>query len=290
MDRKDFLKKGLLGTGIFITSSALGNLVKNEIDELKELETIGFNHLPNTKSEIMNNTVLHKAETRGNANHGWLHSRHTFSFANYYNPERMHFGVLRVLNDDIVAPGMGFGTHPHDNMEIISIPLEGDLEHKDSMGNTAVIKNGDIQVMSAGTGIRHSEYNKYKDKQVKFLQIWLFPNKRDVTPRYDQITLNIADRKNKLQQIVSPNPDSEGVWIHQNAWFHLANFDKGIAENYEFKQKGNGLYVFNLNGQLKVNDQILETRDGMGIWNTDKVSITAQSDAEFLLMEVPMNI
>ncbi|MDY0089084.1 MAG: pirin family protein [Flavobacteriaceae bacterium] len=238
----------------------------------------------------MNNTVLHKAETRGNANHGWLHSRHTFSFANYYNPERMHFGVLRVLNDDIVAPGMGFGTHPHDNMEIISIPLEGDLEHKDSMGNTTVIKNGDIQVMSAGTGIRHSEYNKNKDEQVKFLQIWLFPNKRDVTPRYDQITLNIADRKNKLQQIVSPNPDSEGVWIHQNAWIHLADFDKGIAENYEFKQKGNGLYVFNLNGQLKVNDQILETRDGMGIWNTDKVSITAQSDAEFLLMEVPMNI
>ena len=175
-------------------------------------------------------------------------------------------------------------------MEIISIPLEGDLEHKDSMGNTTVIKNGDIQVMSAGTGIRHSEYNKNKDEQVKFLQIWLFPNKRDVTPRYDQITLNIADRKNKLQQIVSPNPDSEGVWIHQNAWIHLADFDKGIAENYEFKQKGNGLYVFNLNGQLKVNDQILETRDGMGIWNTDKVSITAQSDAEFLLMEVPMNI
>jgi hypothetical protein len=178
MDRKDFIKKGLFGTGIFVAGSALGHVFKNNIDELKELEPIGFNHLPNTTSKIMANTVLHKSETRGHANHGWLDSHHTFSFANYYNPERMHFGVLRVLNDDRVDPGMGFGTHPHDNMEIISIPLEGDLEHKDSMGNVAVIKNGDIQVMSAGTGIQHSEYNKNKDKLTKFLQIWVFPNKK----------------------------------------------------------------------------------------------------------------
>jgi redox-sensitive bicupin YhaK (pirin superfamily) len=236
----------------------------------------------------MANTVLHKADTRGDANHGWLHSKHTFSFANYYNPERMHFGVLRVLNDDTVAGGKGFGTHPHDNMEIISIPLEGDLEHKDSMGNVAVIKNGEIQVMSAGTGIQHSEYNKSSDSTVKFLQIWVFPNKKNVTPRYDQIPLNLEDRKNKLQQILSPNPDDAGVWIHQNAWFHLANFDKGTTTEYQFKAKGNGLYVFNLKGDIKADNQLLHTRDGFGIWDADKVQITAETDAEFLLMEVPM--
>jgi quercetin 2,3-dioxygenase len=238
----------------------------------------------------MANTVLHKADTRGNANHGWLQSKHTFSFSNYHNPERMHFGVLRVLNDDTVAAGMGFGTHPHDNMEIISIPLEGDLEHKDSMGNVTVIQNGDIQVMSAGTGIQHSEYNKNRSVQVKFLQIWIFPNKKNVTPRYDQITLNMADRKNKLQQILSPNADDEGVWIHQNAWFHLADFDKGVATEYNFKLKGNGLYIFNLKGDLKVDEQTISTRDGLGIWDTDKVTISAESDAEFLLMEVPMAV
>jgi redox-sensitive bicupin YhaK (pirin superfamily) len=290
MDRKNFLKKGLMGTGIFAASAALGNIVKNDIDELKELEIIGFNHIPNTNSAIMENSVLHKAETRGNANHGWLQSYHTFSFANYYNPERMHFGVLRVLNDDTVEAGMGFGTHPHDNMEIISIPLEGDLEHKDSMGNVAVIRNGDIQVMSAGTGIQHSEFNKNKDNRVKFLQIWVFPNKKNVTPRYDQITLKLADRHNKLQQILSPNPNDAGVWIHQNAWFHLGKFDKGISTEYAIKGKGNGLYVFNLNGNIIVGDQMLNPRDGYGLWNFEKVKISAESNAEFLLMEVPMEL
>lgn len=290
MDRKEFLKKGLLGTGMFVASAALGNVIKNDIDELKELEVLGFNHLPNTSSKIMENSILHKAETRGDANHGWLHSKHTFSFANYHNPERMHFGVLRVLNDDIVAAGMGFGTHPHDNMEIISIPLEGDLEHKDSMGNVTVIKNGDIQVMSAGTGIQHSEYNKSKDNQVKFLQIWVFPNKKNVTPRYDQITLKPEDRHNKLQQIVSPNADDAGVWIHQNAWFHLGTFDKGVTKDYTLKLKGNGLYIFNLSGTLKVNDQILNTRDGFGIWDIEKVTLKADTDTEFLIMEVPMTV
>jgi len=288
MDRKEFLKKGLLGTGMFIASTALGNVIKNDIDDLKELDVIGFNHLPNTTSHIMKNTILHKSESRGDANHGWLHSKHTFSFANYYNPERMHFGVLRVLNDDTVAAGMGFGTHPHDNMEIISIPLEGDLEHKDSMGNTTVIKNGDIQVMSAGTGIQHSEYNKNKDKAVKFLQIWVFPNKKNVTPRYDQITLNLADRHNKLQQILSPNADDDGVWIHQNAWFHLGKFDKGITADYTIKGKGNGVYIFNLSGTLDINGQQVEARDGFGIWDIDTISIKATSDSEFLIMEVPM--
>ncbi|WP_240471518.1 pirin family protein [Flavobacterium cauense] len=239
----------------------------------------------------MDNTVLHKADTRGLANHGWLESHHTFSFANYHNPERMHFGVLRVLNDDRVNPGMGFGTHPHDNMEIISIPLEGDLEHKDSMGNTTVIKNGDIQVMSAGTGIFHSEYNKNQDKLVKFLQIWVYPNQKNVTPRYEQITLDKKERKNKFQQILSPNANDAGVWIHQDAWFHLGNFDKGITSNYKIKKAGNGVYAFIINGTATIGNQKLDKRDGLGIWNTGEFNITADSDnTEILLMEVPMSL
>lgn len=288
MDRKNFIQKSLLGTGILISTKGAANLLKNDIDELAPLDIVGFNHIASTDSKIMDNKVLHKAETRGDANHGWLHSRHTFSFANYYNPDRMHFGVLRVLNDDIVAAGRGFNTHPHDNMEIISIPLEGDLEHKDNMGNVSVIRHGDIQVMSAGKGITHSEFNKNLDREVKFLQIWVFPNQRSVTPRYDQLTLKLTDRKNKFQQVLSPSPDDAGVWIYQNAWFHLANFDKGLSKEYKIKSKGNGLYVFNLNGEITVDDQKLSPRDGFGIWDIASVNIKADTNAEFLLMEVPM--
>lgn len=291
MKREDFIKKGLLGAGFLAVSGNASKLLANDNDELKELEIIGFNHLPVKTSEIMANTVLHKADTRGHANHGWLNSHHSFSFANYYNPDRMHFGVLRVLNDDTVSPGMGFGTHPHDNMEIISIPLEGDLEHKDSMGTVSVIKHGDIQVMSAGTGITHSEYNKNKDREVKFLQIWVFPNKKNVTPRYDQITLNLKDRENKFQQIVSPNPDDEGVWIHQDAWFNLGKFDKGKTTDYSIKKKGNGVYAFILSGEATVNGTTLSKRDGLGIWDTDKISVTSNADGtEILLMDVPMSM
>jgi redox-sensitive bicupin YhaK (pirin superfamily) len=291
MDRKEFIRKGFLGSVIFASTGALANVVKNNIDELKEQEILGFNHIENTKSQIMENSVLHKSTTRGNADHGWLKSRHTFSFANYYNPERMHFGVLRVLNDDIVEAGMGFGTHPHDNMEIISLPLEGDLEHKDSMGNVAVIKNGDIQVMSAGTGITHSEYNKNKDSLVKFLQIWVFPNKRNVTPRYDQITLDVKQRHNKLEQILSPNQDDEGVWIHQNAWFHLGKFDKDFSIDYSLKDKKNGVYAFVLKGDVNINGQDLNERDGFGIWDIEKLTVKSKTqDAELLLMEVPMTL
>jgi redox-sensitive bicupin YhaK (pirin superfamily) len=236
----------------------------------------------------MGNSVLHKSETRGDANHGWLHSRHTFSFADYYDPERVHFGMLRVLNDDIVEAGMGFSTHPHDNMEIISIPLEGDLEHKDSMGNISVIKHGDVQVMSAGSGITHSEYNRNKDRRVKFLQIWVFPNRKNVKPRYDQITLDIADRHNMFQQILSPNPDDAGVWIYQNAWFHLGHFDKGFSADYKVKAAGNGVYTFVLSGSVTINNQGLNPRDGFGIWDADKLSVKADGDAEFLMIEVPM--
>jgi quercetin 2,3-dioxygenase len=236
----------------------------------------------------MSNTILHKAESRGYANHGWLVSRHTFSFADYYDPERIHFGALRVLNDDIVEAGKGFGTHPHDNMEIISIPLEGDLEHKDSMGNISVIRHGDIQVMSAGTGIYHSEFNKNKDREVKFLQIWVYPNKKNVTPRYGQITLNLADRQDKLQQIVSPDMKDEGVWIHQNAWFHIGRFSKGFKTDYRLKAEGNGIYAFVLSGDLTLNNQQLQMRDGFGVWDTKLLSISSDSDSELLLMEVPM--
>ncbi|HNV53032.1 MAG TPA: pirin family protein [Tenuifilaceae bacterium] len=233
--------------------------------------------------------VIHKSDSRGFSSFGWLKSYHTFSFGGYYNPERIHFGVLRVLNDDEVAGGMGFDTHPHDNMEIVSIPLEGDLEHRDSMGNVAVIKNGDIQVMSAGSGITHSEYNKNKDSVVKFLQIWIFPNKRNVTPRYDQLTLNVSDRFNRFQQILSPNKDDEGVWIHQEAWFHLGKFDGNSEVSYQLKKDGNGIYIFVLNGKVSVDGIELDSRDGLGILDIRQLSIKSISSSEILLMEVPMS-
>ncbi|RZK56136.1 MAG: pirin family protein [Pedobacter sp.] len=236
----------------------------------------------------MAQTVLHKANTRGVADHGWLKSYQSFSFAGYYNPERINFGALRVLNDDIVTGGMGFGEHPHDNMEIISIPLEGNLQHKDSMGNTATIKAGEIQVMSAGTGIYHSEYNADPENPAKFLQIWLFPNKRNVTPRYDQILLNGNDVKDEFVQILSPNEDDAGVWIYQDAWFNMAKFNAGTNKTYTLNKEGNGVYIFVLKGDVEVNGEKLETRDGLGIWETGNFNVKADTDAEFLLMEVPM--
>ncbi|MFL0162024.1 pirin family protein [Aquirufa salirivi] len=239
----------------------------------------------------MTKSILHKADSRGKANHGWLISSHTFSFANYYDPSRIHFGALRVLNDDMVKGGMGFGQHPHDNMEIISIPFEGDLEHKDSMGNVAVIRQGDIQVMSAGTGIYHSEYNHDKEEAVKFLQIWVFPNKKNVTPRYDQITLENKDSLNQLQQILSPNPEDEGVWIHQDAWFHLGHFEEGKSSHYQIKKSGNGVYAFVLEGQFSIEGYDLDRRDGLGLWELEGFDLKAKSEnAKILLMEVPMHI
>lgn len=236
----------------------------------------------------MTHTTLHKADTRGLANYGWLNSFHTFSFGNYHNPDRMNFGVLRVLNDDTVAGGEGFGKHPHDNMEIISIPLSGNLMHQDNMGTKAIIKAGDIQVMSAGTGVAHSEYNASETEEVKFLQIWLFPNKRNVQPRYQQISLNIEDRHNKLQQILSPNMDDDGVWIYQDAWFSMGNLDKGFKTFYDLNKKGNGIYVFVIKGDVTVDGQQLNTRDGLGFSDLERINIVADSEAEILLMEVPM--
>ena len=236
-------------------------------------------------------TVLHTADSRGTANHGWLQSHHTFSFAGYHHPERHHFGVLRVLNDDTVAGGMGFGTHPHRDMEIISIPLEGDLKHQDNTGTAALIKHGDVQVMSAGRGIEHSEYNANADKTVKFLQIWVIPKVTGVPPRYQQISLNTEDRKNKLQQILSPNSEDQGVWIHQDAWFHLGNLDKGTALKYPLKDpKNNGVYAFLIKGSLELAGIQLSQRDGLGITDTHEFDLKASEDSEILLMEVPMGL
>lgn len=291
MKRKDFLKGGLLGlAGMAVGPEALKGMkfkIKNS-DYDKLMDQVGFNHLPNKEIRNMN-SVLHKASTRGHANHGWLDTHHTFSFANYHNPERMSFGVLRVLNDDRIAGGTGFGTHPHDNMEIISIPLSGDLEHKDSMGNTAVIRQGELQVMSAGTGIFHSEYNKNKDQEARFLQIWLFPKKRNVKPRYDQIVLP-GQSRNELAQVLSPSPDDDGVWIHQDAWFHLGKFDAGKSVEYKLKKPGNGIYTFVINGELSAGDQDLEKRDGYGVWDTNSLHFNFKKDSEILIMEVPMNL
>ncbi len=237
----------------------------------------------------MATTVLHTAASRGHANHGWLDARHTFSFASYHDPNRMHFGALRVLNDDRVAGGMGFGTHPHDNMEIITIPLEGDLQHKDSLGNTAIIRRGMVQVMSAGSGVQHSEFNPNADQHTNLLQIWVFPNKRNVEPRYDELVISDKQQKNALQQVVSPNPDDAGVWIHQDAWFHLGTFDANAQTSYTIKKEGNGVYAFVIKGSFTVAGVELNERDGLGITDTDAFDLTALSpDSEILLMDVPM--
>ena len=232
--------------------------------------------------------AFHAANTRGNANHGWLNANHSFSFANYHNPERMNFGALRVLNDDTIAPGMGFGTHPHENMEIITIPLEGDLEHKDSMGNIGVINEGEIQVMSAGTGVHHSEYNKNADQAVKVLQLWVFPKKQNVTPRYDQMSIRDLKKPNDFYQVLSPNSEDAGMWVHQDTWFHLGEFDVEKSLDYTLKKPGNGVYVFVIEGSFNVEGENLKKRDAIGIWETETINFTVQSESKVLLVEVPM--
>ncbi|WP_439881800.1 pirin family protein [Pontibacter sp. MBLB2868] len=236
----------------------------------------------------MSKKVIHKADTRGHANHGWLNSYHSFSFASYYNPERMGFGLLRVLNDDTVAPGMGFGAHPHDNMEIVSIPLSGELAHKDSTGNEKTIHTNEVQIMSAGTGLTHSEYNHSKTEPVKFLQIWVFPKERDIKPRYEQKSFKPEDRQNQLQTVVSPDKDSEAIWINQDAWFTLGTLKQGFSENYKLHNKEHGVYAFVLEGEVEVDGEKLSKRDAVGISEVDSIRIKADSDAELLLIEVPM--
>lgn len=233
-------------------------------------------------------TEFHAATSRGHANHGWLNAKHSFSFASWYNPDRIHFGALRVLNDDIVAPSMGFSKHPHDNMEIITIPLSGALKHQDSMGNSSVIEAGEVQVMSAGTGVQHSEVNAKHNEEVQLFQIWIFPNKRNVSPRYDQVKYNEAELLNQFLQVVSPNPEDAGTWIHQQAWIHLSQLEEGKTLNYQVKQKGNGVYILNINGNFEIANQVLETRDAIGVWEAESIDIKANKTGRLLLIEVPM--
>jgi redox-sensitive bicupin YhaK (pirin superfamily) len=234
-------------------------------------------------------TELFKASTRGHKDHGWLDTHHTFSFAGYFDPKRINFGALRVVNDDIVSGGKGFGTHPHDNMEIISIPLYGDLQHQDSMGHGSVIQHGEVQVMSAGTGITHSEFNANKDIPLNFFQIWIFPNTENVEPRYDQRKFDFVAAKNSLITLVAPKTDNEGLWIHQDAWMKMGMFDKDFSFNCELKKPDDGLFVMVVEGEFEIGDMLLAHRDAVGISEFETVKITAKSDnATILLIEVPM--
>ena len=239
------------------------------------------------QAQIPMQTVFHPADSRGHIDYGWLDTYHSFSFASWRDAERMQFGALRVLNDDAVAGGAGFGTHPHNNMEIVSIPLSGDLEHQDSMGNKTVIREGDVQIMSAGTGIVHSEKNHNADKDVRFLQIWVFPNQRELTPSYDQITMVPEDQQDRLQCVVSPD-GTQGVKIHQNAWFHIGQLSAGWTDTYAMHDTNQGLYAMVLEGEASVGDQKLRRRDAIGVWDTGSVSIEATEDTRILLIEVPM--
>lgn len=234
-------------------------------------------------------TIYHAADSRGDANHGWLKSKHTFSFANYHNPERMGFGALRVINDDFVIAGQGFGKHSHRDMEIISIPLSGKLGHGDNIGNNGIIETGEIQVMSAGTGITHSEMNADDHEAVSFLQIWVIPNKMNVEPRYQQIRMDELMKPNAFNQILSPNSDDAGVWIHQDAWFSMGDFDKGVTETYQLKNPNNGVYIFVISGKVVINGNTLDTRDGLGVWDTKNFTMDVLDGAKVLLMEVPIN-
>lgn len=235
-------------------------------------------------------TILHRAESRGHANHGWLDSHHTFSFAGYYEPTRVHFGLLRVLNDDIVKGGMGFGQHPHDNMEIVSIPLQGALEHRDNTGGHAIIRSGEVQIMSAGSGIAHSEKNASSTDDVNFLQIWVFPRQRNIQPRYEQRLFDKSARKDTLQAVVSPGKESGALWINQDAWFTLTDLSPGTSVDYTLHRKDSGVYVFVINGEVSIGDQALNRRDGLGVYDTERITLHGQRDAEVLLIEVPLNM
>lgn len=234
------------------------------------------------------NKIVHRSIDRGFSNLGWLKSYHSFSFADYVDLDKMHFGALRVLNDDRVDAGKGFSMHSHQNMEIISIPLSGGLEHQDNMGNRSILQQGDVQVMSAGKGIFHSEYNKNQNREVQFLQIWVIPNKKDVVPRYDQISIIDLQIKNQLYQILSPIPEDDGTWIHQEAWFYLGEFDRDKKQTYEIKKTGNGVYVFVLEGEIKISGEKINQRDAIGIWNTSSIEISAETDSRLLVIDVPM--
>jgi hypothetical protein len=233
-------------------------------------------------------TKIQRASERGKVNLGWLNSNHSFSFGHWYDATKMNFGALRVFNDDVVKGGQGFGAHPHDNMEIVSIPLRGALAHKDSTGTDGIIKTGDVQIMSAGSGIKHSEFNASKTDEVNFLQVWILPKEKNIQPRYEQKSFDIADRKNKWQIVVSPDEKDGGVWINQDAIFSLAHAEKDIALLYKNNFGGNGVYLFVIKGEAEVNGEILKTRDAIEVSDEEKVEIKVKKDAELLVIEVPM--
>jgi redox-sensitive bicupin YhaK (pirin superfamily) len=240
------------------------------------------------ESEKSNKSVIHKAKTRGFFNHGWLKSYHTFSFAGYYDKSRVHFGMLRVLNDDIILPGEGFGTHPHNNMEIVTIPIYGELAHKDSTGNEEVIHENEVQIMSAGSGLTHSEYNASHEKEVNLLQIWVFPKEHDIEPRYNQKIFNPELMKNNFLTLVSPGKSEDTLWINQDAYFSIGLLEKGKSIDYKIKKDGNGLYVFVMSGSVTAEDEVLDNRDGMGIEDVDSINIIANEDSKVLLIDIPM--
>ena len=233
-------------------------------------------------------TLFHPASGRGHANHGWLNAHHSFSFANWYDPQKIHFGMLRVLNDDEIAAGMGFGTHPHDNMEIVTIPLEGMVMHKDSMGNSGIIKAGDVQVMSAGTGVHHSEFNGSKTDLLRLLQIWVFPKVDNVTPRYEQVSYEELAKQNEFQVLVSPKDEGGAVWVHQDCFFNIGRFDTGQSLNYTIKKPGNGAYVFLIDGEAQVAGQALQRRDVVGVTEAADFAIETSQASRILIIEVPM--
>ena len=233
-------------------------------------------------------TTLYPAKDRGHVNLGWLNSFHSFSFGQYHDPKKVHFGALRVVNDDSIAGGGGFGTHPHDNMEIVTIPLEGKLAHKDSTGNEGIISKGDVQIMSAGTGIRHSEYNASASEDAKLLQIWVFPKLKNIKPVYGQKSFDIKDRKNKWQVVVSPEASDHALNINQDARFSLVQLDEGKSISYQTKFKNSGVYLFVIDGEVKVNNEILQQRDALGISEMDQLKFEALKNADVLAIEIPM--
>jgi redox-sensitive bicupin YhaK (pirin superfamily) len=236
-------------------------------------------------------TQLYPSSSRGTADYGWLKANFSFSFGNYHNPNRMQFGMLRVLNDDMIDGGTGFGTHGHANMEIITIPLEGALKHRDSMGNDGIIRFGEVQVMSAGSGIEHSEMNASQDQKTKTLQLWVFPDKENVSPRYDQKSFDIDNQINTFVNIVSPNDMNDGnaLWVYQKTFFHLGIFDSNTQSIYTIRIPQNGVYLFLIEGEIEINNQVLKARDAMGITDFDSFEIKVVSKSKILLVEVPMN-
>jgi redox-sensitive bicupin YhaK (pirin superfamily) len=234
-------------------------------------------------------TIIHRAAERGHANHGWLDAHHSFSFANWYDPSKIHFGMLRVLNDDVVQGGQGFGMHSHNDMEIITIILEGALQHKDNMGNGSVIKPGDVQVMSAGSGVMHSEFNPSPNERTNLFQLWIFPKENGIKPRYDQKTFSTEERKNKIQTVASGFHTNGELYIHQDAALSLSNLEKDKTLEYQLMKKGNGAYVMVIKGAVEIKGERLMKRDAIGISDTESFNIAALENAELLIVDVPMN-